>query len=110
MSADVNVVSARWSVPEGAVVGTIQPQSYARAIRSMALQGPGRSTLKIYRGYQQIPAMLHCSVFPADVRTYDASQFGAIVIGAGEAALFAWTGGSAGVGVTATATVTSEVR
>lgn len=105
----VDIVSARWDAGLQAVAGVIQPQSYGRAITSMALQGPTNSTLKIYRGYGPIPAMLHSSVFPADIRTWDSSS-GSIRIAAGEPALFAWTGGASGPGETATATVTSEVR
>lgn len=108
MSTDL--VQAAWSAADQAVVGTIQPQSYGRQITTMALQGPANTTLRIYKGYQAIPAMLMSSVFPADNRSWDSSQSGSLVIGPGEAVLFAWTGGKAIVGATATATVNSKVR
>jgi hypothetical protein len=110
MSGDTTVVSGTWSASAAAVIGTVQPQSYDREVKLIAITGPTSSTLRIYRGYAQIQAMSMTSVFPADFRTYDASTQGAITIRAGEAATFAWTGGASGAGQTATAVIESETK
>lgn len=104
-----DVVRASWLASSSAVVGTLTPQSYDRRIVTIAVQGPSGSTLRIYRGYKIDPIYLVSSVYPADDRLYD-SQMGSapIKVHAGEAFTFAWTGGSSGVGVTATATLTSQ--
>lgn len=109
MSDTTDVVSARWNASLSAVVGYIQPQSYTRRIKLMALNGPANSRLDIYRGYLPIAAMALSSVFPADVRTYDSTSGGVIPIAAGEAVTFSWTRGASASSSTATAVVTSEV-
>lgn len=102
-----DLVQASYVAASNAVVGFLQPQSYTRRFKIIAINGPAASTLRIYRGYGIGVAPIN-SVFPADVRTYDAASDGAVVY-AGEAATFAWTGGDTGVGQRATATLHSEV-
>lgn len=109
MSTTTDVLQGSWMPGENAVVGYLQPQSYTRRIKLMAINGPSNSRLDIYRGYQRIAAMALSSVFPADIRTYDAPSEGVITVFAGEAATFAWTRGQAGAGQTASVTITSEV-
>lgn len=105
---DTTIVNARFDAATTTVVGTVQPQSYDRRVKLLAVNGPQASTLKIYRGYVQTLAMLMTAVFPADVRTYDASALGALTIRAGEAATFAWSGGAVATGQTASATIESD--
>jgi hypothetical protein len=108
VSGDTTVVSATWSAAENAVIGYVQPQSYPRAVKLMAINGPSNSTLRVYHGYGQIIANLRTAVFPADIRTYDAATQGALTFDPGSAYTFAWTGGAAASGQTASATIQSE--
>jgi hypothetical protein len=107
-SGDTTVVSASWSASENAVVGYVQPQSYPRRVVLMAVNGPANTTLRVYEGYRQLVAHLRTAVFPADIRTYDAATQGALTFQPGCAYTFAWTGGAAGAGQTATAMVQSD--
>lgn len=104
-----DTVRASWDASLSAVVGFLIPQSYDRKIVTITLQGPANSILRIYRGYKINSVYLINSVFPADDRFYDSvTDQAPMRIYAGEAATFAWTGGSSGVGVTATATISSQ--
>jgi hypothetical protein len=111
MPQTVDPVAASWSVPAAAVIGWLRPQPYDRRIVLMAIRGPVGSTLDIYRGWLVQDHSRLTRVYPAQSRTYDAAVGAApIVIYAGEAATFVWTGGQSGAGQTALATVTSEYR
>lgn len=107
-----DVVTAAWDASRAAVVGTLRPQSYDRAIVLASITGPSNSTLTIYRGYVIHSAFAMTTVYPADVRTYDSDAGNVdrapMKLHAGEAATFAWTGGASGAGQTATATIRSE--
>lgn len=106
----VDLVQAVYVAASAAVIGTLQPRPYTRRIVLMAVKGPSNSRLRIYAGYQVNDAFLRTAVFPADDRTYDSVRYGApLIVHAGEAWTFAWSGGSVASGQTATATVTSEV-
>lgn len=92
-----------------AVVGRLQPQPYDRRIVLSAVTGPTRSTLTVYRGYVATDAGALTTVYPADARTYDSlTDSGPMVLYAGEAATFEWTGGNVAVGQTARAAVRSQ--
>jgi hypothetical protein len=109
MPLTVDVVQAAWNAAAVAVMGHLKPQSYDRRIVSMAIEGPAGSTLKIYTGHMIQVTELKSSVFPASSRLYDSElDQGPITIFAGQAATFAWTGGSSGPGVTAYAVVNSQ--
>lgn len=104
-----DVVQAEYVTASNAVVGRLNPQSYDRRIVAMAVEGPQNTTLSIYRGYQINAAALVMRVFPANSRTYDANTGQApVTIFAGEAVTFAWSGGAAEAGATATCVVTSQ--
>lgn len=104
-----DVVQAVYVAGSDAVVGHLNPQPYDRRIVAMAVQGPANSTLSIYRGYTIDASKLLMRVFPADSRTYDSNNdLAPVKIFAGEAATYAWSGGSADSGATATATVQSQ--
>lgn len=115
MSGALDIVQASWRAEDSAVVGVLGLQSYRRRVVTITIQGPGSSTLRIYRGLVIAPVFLINSVFPADDRFYDSVVGGApSVVSAGEPWTFAWTGGKSGDGTdgtvsAATATITSEV-
>jgi len=109
MPQTIDQVDAVWVAGDSAVIGRLQPQPYDRRVVLAAINGPRSSTLTVYRGYALNPAMRLSRVFPADSRTYDSTMDDApMMIRAGEAATFAWTGGQSGTGQTASATVTSQ--
>lgn len=105
----IDLVNGVWDAASNAVVGRLTPQPYDRRIVLAAVIGPANTTLTIFRGFALINAYAISTVFPADNRTYDSIMDQApMVIFGSEIATFAWTGGSAGSGQTATATVRSE--
>ena len=105
-----DLVQATWNASANAVRGQLRQQGYGRRVRLMSILGPSNSKLTIYRGGIPNFAGAITSVFPADVRTFDASaERSAIDIRPGEVATFDWTGGSSGVGQTASCNVISEV-
>lgn len=104
-----DLVRGAWDATLAAVVGVLQPQPYRRRIVSIAIIGPSNSTLRIYRGYGLANTTLVSNVFPADDRLYDSLTDDApLIIHAGEAVTFAWTGGASAVGETGIATVNSQ--
>jgi hypothetical protein len=108
MSTAVDLVQAVW-VPSASVVrGQLQPQAYGRKAVLMSINGPANSRLTIYRGHIPNFAGAVTSVFPADVRTYDAAGGAPIDIRPGEAATFDWSGGSAASGQTASCNIVWE--
>lgn len=109
MSNSVDLVQATYLASAGTVRGTLQQRAYGRRAVLMSVQGPTGSTLTIYRGHVPNFAGAVTSVFPADVRTYDASGGAPIDIRPGEAAVFEWSGGNVGVGQTAACNVIWEV-
>lgn len=105
----VDAVMGVYNASLAAVVGYLEPKPFNRRIVLAAVTGPLNSTLTIYRGY--IPTVNNSlsTVFPADVRTYDSlGNEAPMVIFAGEAAVFVWTGASVTASSTATATVRSN--
>lgn len=110
MADTIDLVQAVWNPTAGAVRGQLRQQGYGRRVRLMSIQGPTNSKLTIYRGGIPNFSGAITSVFPADVRTFDASaERSAIDIRPGEVATFDWTGGSATTGSTAMCNVISEV-
>lgn len=104
-----DVVQAVYDSARSAVVGRLQPQSYDRRILSINVVGPLGSTFSLYRGYELVDANLISTTSKGSRNQYDSLTGGApVIIRAGEAATFAWTGASATVGATATATVISQ--
>lgn len=102
-------VTATWLAARSALVGTIGPRSYGRKVQLIDVRGPARSTLTIYRGHVPEPTGRLGSVYPADVRMYDAAGSAPIDIRPGEAATFQWTGGDTSSSGSASANVISEV-
>jgi hypothetical protein len=109
MTETIDQVTATWNASSSALIGYIQPRGYTRRIVLMAIQGPKNSTLNIYRGYVPELSGRLSSITPAAARTYDAADSRPIVIRAGEAGSFVWSGGSTSSTSSATANVVSEV-
>jgi hypothetical protein len=110
MAETVDLVQATWVPAANAVRGQLRQQGYGRRVKLMSIRGPANSTLTIYRGGIPNFAGAITSVFPADVRTFDAAtDKSGIDIRPGEVATFDWTGGSSGVGQTAACNLVSEV-
>lgn len=110
MPQTVDAVAATYVAAQSAVVGFLQPRPYDRRIVLAAVTGPTNSKLTIYRGYVATVNNAIATVFPADVRTYDSigDRQAPMLIFAGEAAAFVWTGGAVAAGQTASAVVRSE--
>lgn len=109
MSQTPDDVPATWSAAAAAVVGTLTPRSYGRRIQSMTLVGPRGSVFALYRGYVADPSALLLTTSRGERNTYDAGG-SPVVIRAGEAATFVWSGGAAAPGGTARATLLSDVE
>jgi hypothetical protein len=106
----VDLIQGIYSAADNAVIGYLPVQPYPRRVTSIVLQGPRRSTFKLYRG-SKISAAMQISSTPTGGggdNQYDTVTTGpAILIGAGEEVTGAWSGGTTGVGSIGTATLRS---
>lgn len=109
MAQDVTLVQAVYNAASGTVRGTLGQQPYGRRALLIAISGPARSTLTIYRGGIPNFAGQITNIKPADVRTYTVDQGSPIDIRPGETAVFDWSAGATGAGQTATANVIWDV-
>jgi hypothetical protein len=105
-----DLVQGVYDAARNAIVGTLDLRSYGRKITTITLNGPANSTLRVYRGRVISDLFLVNTVYPAGVRFYDTTTEGApLRIQPGEVYTWVWTGGAVAAGVTAAATVNSEV-
>ncbi len=107
-----DIIQGRYDSATGTVQGFLPVQPFKRRITSIVIQGPGRSTFKLYRGTRIQPSLQITST-PTNGggdNSYDSTTDGApIPIGAGEQVLGVWSGGSITAASTGTATVMSVV-
>lgn len=110
MPDTVDLIQGTFSTALGVVVGNLPVQPYARRITNIVIQGPARSTFRLYRGSLPTSSM-QLSATPTGGggdNTYDSTTDGApVLIGAGEQVIGVWAGGSTAAGQTGTATVRS---
>lgn len=110
MPDTVDVAQGRYDSATGTVIAQIPIQPYARRITTVVLQGPRRSTFKIYRGGVATAAQQLSSTPTGGGgdNTYDSLTTGAPVqIGPGEQTIGVWSGGETATGSTGTATIRS---
>ena len=110
MADTQDAIQGTYDAATGTVIGFLRPQSYGRRITSIVIQGPRRSTFKLYRG-ERASATNQLSATPTGGggdNTYDSTTDGAPVnVGAGEQVVGIWSGGETGAGSTGTAVVRS---
>lgn len=110
MPDTTDVIQGVYSASNDAVIGYLPIQPYPRRVTSIVLQGPRRSTFKLYRG-DKVSSAMQISSTPTGGggdNQYDTVTTGpAILIGAGEQVTGVWSGGTTTVGSTGTATVRS---
>jgi len=109
----VDVIQGTYVAAYNVVMGFLPIQPYARRPTQIVIQGPARSTFKMYRGDRPTTS-LQISATPtgggAD-NTYDSTTDGAPgLIGAGAQVIGVWSGGVVGPGQTGVATMTSVVQ
>lgn len=107
-----DVIQGTYHSATGTVQGFLPIQPYKRRVTNIVIQGPARSTFKMYRGTRIEPSMQITSTPPAGGgdNTYDSTTDGApVAIGPGEQVLAVWSGGATTTGSTGTAIVRSVV-
>lgn len=110
MPDTVDIIQGRYDAALAVVIGFLPPQPYGRRVTSIVLQGPSRSTFKLYRGGRPAATqqLLSTPTGGGGDNSYDSTVDGApVLIGPGEQAVGVWTGGAVATGQTGTATVRS---
>ncbi len=109
-SETVDLIQGVFNAAANAVIGFLPQQPYERRITNVVVQGPARSTFRMYRGDRISPAMLITSTQTGggENASYDSTTEGAPVsIGNGAQCIGVWTGGATAAGQVGTATVKS---
>jgi hypothetical protein len=110
MADTIDVLQGTYVAADAAVIGFLPVQPYARRVTQIVIQGPARSTFKMYRGARITPTM-QITATPTgggQDNTYDSTTDGApTLIGPGEQVMGVWSGGATTTGSTGTATVRS---
>jgi hypothetical protein len=110
MADTIDALQGVYDAATGTVIGFLPVQPYGRRVTSIVIQGPSRSTFKMYRG-DRATATNQISATPTGGggdNTYDSTTDGAPVsIGPSEQVIGVWSGGATTVGSRGTATVRS---
>jgi len=106
----MDLIQGTFNAAYGVVMGFLPIQPYPRRVTTIAIQGPSRSTFKLYRGDRPSRSMQITSTPTGggSDNEYDSTTDGAPkLIGAGEQVIGVWSGGAVAAGQTGTATVRS---
>lgn len=110
MPDTTDAIQGRYVTALNVVMGDLPIQPYARRITNVVIQGPVRSTFKLYRGAIPTPAQQLSSTPTGGGQdnTYDSTTDGApVFVGPGEQCIGVWSGGAVAAGQTGTAIVRS---